>query len=166
VSPSRNITTRRTTKSRRAKTRRFALVAFATLAAGLVGIPSALGSAWLPWSPATTSVGTATVAEAKPLTTVPPDQPEKGMVHRGLKPAKKGSACVGEYEVVDTGRCSHGPDEVPAGLNVRTPVAPVAPAKPEPKLPATGAAAGPGESVVSSIASPVTSCVAVGGPLG
>ena len=125
---------------RRAKTRRVALVAAATMAAGLVGIPSALGSAWLPWSPTTSAVGTAAAAEAKPLTSVPADEPEKGMVHRGLKPGKKGSACVGEYEVVGTGRCSHGPDEVPAGLKVRTPVAPVAPAKPEPKLPATAKA--------------------------
>jgi hypothetical protein len=176
VSPSRRITKSRTTKSRipksripkspRAKTRRVALVAFATLAAGLVGIPSALGSAWLPWSPATTSVGTATAAEAKPLTSVPPDQPEKGMVHRGLKPGKKGSTCVGEYEVVGTGRCSHGPDEVPAGLNVRTPVAPVAPAKPEPKLPTTAKALVTADAIELKTDAPAAAAAPVVGPNG
>jgi Metallo-peptidase family M12B Reprolysin-like len=120
---------------RRRATRRVALLITGALALGLVGIPSALGSAWLPWSPAH-EVGTAAAADVQPLTSVPADQPDKGLVHRGLRPGKKGSACVGEYEVVGTGRCSHGPDEVPAGLKVKARVAPVAKAAPEPRLPA------------------------------
>jgi hypothetical protein len=163
VSPSRRITK---STSGRAKTRRVALIAFATLAAGLIGIPSALGSAWVPWSPGTTSVGTAAAAEAQPLTSVPPDEPDKGMVHRGLKPAKKGSPCVGEYEVVGTGRCSHGPDEVPAGLKVHTPVAAVAPAKPEPKLPATAKALVTPDAIELKTDAPAAAAAPVVGPNG
>jgi hypothetical protein len=107
-------------------------------ALALVGIPSALGSAWLPWSPAHDS-GTGASAEGPPLTSVPADQPDKGLVHAGLRPAKKGSPCVGEFEIVGTNRCSHGPDEVPAGLAVKTRTASIAPAAPEPKLPAQSA---------------------------
>jgi len=126
----------RVSPSRRNKpARRVALVATGALALSLVGIPSALGSAWLPWTPAH-QVGAAAAANVQPITSVPADEPDKGLVHRGLKPGRKGSPCVGEYEVVGTGRCSHGPDEVPPGLQVKTRVAAVAPARPEPKLPA------------------------------
>jgi Ricin-type beta-trefoil lectin domain-like/Metallo-peptidase family M12B Reprolysin-like len=104
-------------------------------AAALVGIPSALGSAWLPWSPAAHDVGAAATADIEPLHSVPADQPAKGLVHRGLQPGRKGTACAGEYDVVGTGRCSHGPDEVPAGLAVKRRAAPVAATRAEPTLP-------------------------------
>jgi hypothetical protein len=120
---------------RRRPARRVALVATVAAALALVGIPSALGSSWLPWSPSS-DIGTAASADVRPLTSVPADQPDKGLVHRGLRPAKKGSPCVGEFEIVGTSRCTHGPDEVPAGLAVKSRIAPVAPAAPEPKLPA------------------------------
>jgi hypothetical protein len=120
---------------RRTSTRRVALIASGALALALVGVPSALGSAWLPWS-AAHQVGAAASADITPLTSVPADEPAKGLIHRGLKPAKKGSPCVGVYEVVGTGRCSHGPDAAPAGLDVKAAIAPIAPARPEPKLPA------------------------------
>jgi hypothetical protein len=120
-----------TPSPRRRATRRLTLVVAATAAVALVGVPSALGSAWLPWSSAS-SVGSAATAEATPIKDVPADEPDKGLVHRGLKPAKKGSDCVGLYEVVATGGCSHGPDQVPPGLNVKTDVKPItAPAKAE-----------------------------------
>ncbi len=119
---------------RRRPARRVALVATVAAALALVGIPSALGSSWLPWSPAH-DIGTAAAADVQPLTSVPADQPGKGLIHRGLRPAKKGSACVGEFEIVGTSRCTHGPDEVPAGLAVKSRTAPIAPAAPEPQLP-------------------------------
>jgi hypothetical protein len=129
-----------TPSPRRRATRRLTLAVAATAAVALVGVPSALGSAWLPWSPAS-SVGSAATAEATPIKNVPADEPDKGLVHRGLKPAKKGSACVGLYEVVATGACSHGPDQVPAGLKVKSDVKPItAPAKAQ-ELPALVAVA-------------------------
>ena len=131
------------TSRRRRTTRRVALLAAGALALAAVGIPSALGSAWLPWSPAD-QIG---AADVTPLTSVPPDQPDKGLIHRGLRPGKKGSACVGEFEVVGTGRCSHGPDEVPAGLQVKTRVAPVAKAAREPTLPTRVATVRSGDQI-------------------
>jgi Ricin-type beta-trefoil lectin domain-like len=127
----------------RPKARRAAFVAAAALVAALVAVPSALGSAWLPWTPAAHEVGA-----AQPLKAVPPDDPARGMVHRGLAVARKGSACVGEFEVVGTGRCSHGPDEAPPGLSVKRPVAPVAPPAPAAKLPARAAAAAPADTAI------------------
>jgi fibronectin type III domain protein len=109
------------------------MVALGALTLGLVvGIPSALGSGWqLPLA------GAGTVAAAEPtlLTSVPADQPAKGLVHGGLAPGRKGTPCAGQYEIVGTDRCSHGPDEAPAGLSVKTRVAPVAAARPEPVVP-------------------------------
>jgi hypothetical protein len=103
-------------------------------AVALVGVPSALGSAWLPWSPAAES---STVGEAAtaPIEKVPADDPARGLVHTGLKPGKKGTVCVGEYQIEGTDTCSHGPDEVPSGLNVKKDVAPIAPAARAPELP-------------------------------
>jgi hypothetical protein len=120
--------------TRRRAIRRVTLVVAATVAAALVGIPSALGSAWLPWSPAPKAVGLA--AEVQPLADVPADEPAKGLVHRGLKVAKKGSRCVGQYEVVGSDECSHGPDAAPPGLNVKSDPKPIAAVKAEPTLPA------------------------------
>jgi hypothetical protein len=104
---------------RRRPLRRVALIATGVLAVGLVGVPSALGSAWL--LPSTSSHGERTVAvsEPEPLTSVPADDPGEGLVHKGLRPGGKGTSCAGEYEVIGTGRCSHGPDEAPPGLSVK-----------------------------------------------
>ena len=126
--------------------RRVALLVTGTLVLGTVGLPSALGSTWLPWSPAD-QIGAAATAEVTPLTSVPPDQPDKGLVHGGLRPGTKGSACVGEFEVVGTERCTHGPDEVPAGLDVNTRVAPVAKAV---SAPAGAGAAAAGAALVGA----------------
>ncbi len=122
----------------RRRARRITLLVAAVAAVALVGVPSALGSAWLPWSPAAES---STVGEAAtaPITKVPADDPARGLVHTGLKPGKKGTACVGEYQIEGTDTCSHGPDEVPTGLNVKKDVAPIAPAARAPELPPAAA---------------------------
>jgi Ricin-type beta-trefoil lectin domain-like/Metallo-peptidase family M12B Reprolysin-like len=125
------------------------LLAFALLA-GLVGVPSALASAWLPWSPLASSVQRDEAKGEDPLITeVPADDPAKGLVHRGLSPARKGSSCAGEFEIIGTERCSHGPDAPPPGLDVKVDVKPVAAAAPVPKLRRFDAAAVPADVVVA-----------------
>ena len=54
----------------------------------------------------------------------PADQPEKGLVYRGLKPAT-GGACLGGFEVDGvSGLCTHGPDAAPPGFDPAVPVSP------------------------------------------
>ncbi|MGW4941876.1 fibronectin type III domain-containing protein [Actinoplanes sp. NPDC004185] len=120
---------------RRRPLRRVALIATGVLAVGLVGIPSALGSAWLLPSASSPGERTVAVSEPEPLTSVPADDPGEGLVHKGLRPGGKGTSCAGEYEVIGTGRCSHGPDEAPPGLSVKKRVQPVAAVRKESKLP-------------------------------
>ena len=63
--------------------------------------------------------GWATSAGAAP----PSDDPGRGVVHRGLRPASAGGPCKTEFELVTAhgGRrgCSHGPDPAPEGVDVR-----------------------------------------------
>jgi hypothetical protein len=54
----------------------------------------------------------------EPIKTTPPDNRALGLVYAGLTAAKKGSPCVGAYEVTQHDQCSHGPDEPPKGLDV------------------------------------------------
>ncbi|WP_250036919.1 RICIN domain-containing protein [Paractinoplanes maris] len=74
------------------------------------------------------------------LSSVPADKPEQGLVYDGLKPAKAGTLCAGSYEL-DQQNCTHGPDEAPAGLEVRRDVAPVTAKSPEPRPPVLESAA-------------------------
>ncbi len=54
---------------------------------------------------------------------LPEDHPERGLVYRGLRPARADGPCRGHgYEVADTRgetSCTHGPDVAPAGVDVR-----------------------------------------------
>lgn len=103
------------------------------LGAGVLAVPTALGSAWAPWSDPVSTSGFGPGAD--PIKAVPADDPAAGLVYRGLTAAKKGSPCAGGYEVGDRNTCSHGPDAAPPGLSVAGDVAPIAPAAPAPKLP-------------------------------
>ncbi len=121
---------------RRRSARRIAYLVSGALIVGLVGLPTVLGSAWqLPGLPGRDAERVA-VADPDLITVVPADQVGKGLVHRGLKPGRKGTACAGEYEIVGTDRCTHGPDAAPPGLSAKKPVARVAAARPEPVVPA------------------------------
>lgn len=118
----------------RRRSRRIIIAVTALAAVAFAGVPSALGMAWQPWGGAGNSaVGPA--ASVNVITKVPADDRARGLVHSGLKPGKKGELCAGEYQVVGTGNCSHGPDEPPAGLDVRTDVAPIARTAAAPELP-------------------------------
>jgi len=51
----------------------------------------------------------------------PTDDPARGLVYRGLRPATDGP-CVGGFEIVGLpSQCTHGPDPAPAGMDVRRP---------------------------------------------
>ncbi|MFE6054374.1 RICIN domain-containing protein [Kitasatospora sp. NPDC056446] len=75
-----------------------------------------------------------------PLTAIPKDQPERGLVYAGLS-LPSGDRCAGTLEVTGSSQCSHGPDVPPKGVDIRQDVAPVAaPAVAAPVLtPAPGA---------------------------
>lgn len=120
----------------RRRTRRIIVSVTAVAAVALAGVPSALGSAWAPWSQAekTTAVGDSVAVIKK----APADDPARGLVHAGLKPGKKGEPCAGEYRIEGTDNCSHGPDEPPAGLDVKKDVPPIARAAAAPTLPSSG----------------------------
>ncbi|MCW6008289.1 RICIN domain-containing protein [Micromonospora sp. CPCC 205371] len=116
------------------------------LGAGVLAVPSALGSAWAPWNDPVSTSGFGPGAD--PIEDVPADDPAAGLVYRGLTAAKKGSPCAGGYEVGDRNTCSHGPDAAPPGLSVAGKVAPIAPAAPAPKLPQRDSAAPSEKDVV------------------
>jgi hypothetical protein len=120
----------------RRRTRRLIIIGTVVAAVAFAGIPSALGMAWQPWGGGDDSaVGDA--ASVGLITKVPGDDRARGLVHSGLKPGKKGELCAGEYRVEGTESCSHGPDEPPAGLDVKKDVAPVARTVSAPKLTST-----------------------------
>ena len=109
-------------RTRRRSGRRALLVVVAVLGLSLVAVPSALSGSWNPWADPGGDSGLGTA----PVTAVPGDEPARGLVYKGLRPARKGSTCVGGYETADAGTCSHGPDAAPPGLDVKKDVAPVA----------------------------------------
>lgn len=73
--------------------------------------------------------GVSEVAVAPPAAAqVPPDEPDRGLIYTGLRPAAPDSACRGAYEVLSSLpvpadrlriRCTHGPDPVPVDVDPR-----------------------------------------------
>ena len=43
----------------------------------------------------------------------------RGQVYNGLRPAAVNEACRGQFALVSTGECTHGPDPAPTGIDVR-----------------------------------------------
>ena len=117
--------------------RRATIALVAAFGVTLVGVPSALSAAWQPWA----DPGGDSGLGKSPITKVPADEPERGLVYSGLKAAKKGTPCVGGYETADRNTCSHGPDAAPPGLDPATDVKPIAAPAAKPKLPARDEAA-------------------------
>lgn len=56
--------------------------------------------------------------EPEPITEVPKDEPAKGLVYKGLKPAPKDDTCEGVYRTA-SGHCTHGPDAPPPGVDIK-----------------------------------------------
>jgi hypothetical protein len=73
--------------------------------------------------------GVTAVAVAPPaIAQVPPDDAARGLVYSGLRRAGADSPCRGGYEIVSRRResgdprrrgCTHGPDPIPAGVDLR-----------------------------------------------
>ncbi|MCH0538911.1 RICIN domain-containing protein [Streptomyces sp. MUM 203J] len=93
----------------------------------------------------------------EPITEKPKEEPDKGLVFEGLKPAPKDDKCEGVYRT-DSGHCTHGPDSPPPGVDIKkdTPPAvkaslpegepgkpPASDAKPSSAPPSSGADSGP-----------------------
>jgi hypothetical protein len=113
-----------------ARTPTHRLLPFA-LGLGLVGIgalagPSVVGNGW--------DGSDSKDRERITYAALPADAPEQGLVYDGLHPAAAGSLCAGSYSLDDE-TCTHGPEAAPAGLRVRTDVAPVTAKAPEPIAP-------------------------------
>ncbi|MCU1352495.1 MAG: Ricin lectin, partial [Acidimicrobiales bacterium] len=57
--------------------------------------------------------------------TIGPDDPRRGMIYAGLRPGAAGGPCAGLLQTAD-GACTHGPDDLSHGHDVRTYRAPLA----------------------------------------
>ncbi|MEV6208953.1 RICIN domain-containing protein [Kitasatospora sp. NPDC051914] len=84
--------------------------------------------------------------EPTPVTSIPKDDPARGLVYGGLVPAASGERCVGSYKVNDEGLCSHGPDAPPKGIDVHKDTAPAVATTAKPADLAPAAAAAPPSS--------------------
>jgi hypothetical protein len=63
------------------------------------------------------SPGATPTPSIRPVLTLPPNQPERGLIYDGLEPAAEGP-CSGGYRVRQTNRCTHGPDPAPRGVDI------------------------------------------------
>ncbi|WP_234443802.1 RICIN domain-containing protein [Streptomyces sp. NRRL B-24484] len=90
-----------------------------------------------------------------PVTSIPKDDPTRGMVYGGLVPAASGDKCVGVYKVNDQGLCTHGPDAPPRGVDVHKSTAPVVATTEKPADLTPTAAAAPSAADLLSDAPPV-----------
>ncbi|GHF67398.1 hypothetical protein GCM10010218_56100 [Streptomyces mashuensis] len=59
-----------------------------------------------------------------PVARIPSEDRAHGMVYRGLSPAPKGDRCAGVLRTAD-GRCTHGPDKPPKGVDIAKDTSPV-----------------------------------------
>ncbi|MFI2074248.1 MULTISPECIES: RICIN domain-containing protein [Streptomyces] len=60
-----------------------------------------------------------------PVTRIPGEDRTRGLVYKGLEPAPKGDRCVGVLRTAD-GRCTHGPDKPPKGVDITKDTPPAA----------------------------------------
>ncbi|MEV4440654.1 RICIN domain-containing protein [Streptomyces sp. NPDC049577] len=61
----------------------------------------------------------------EPVARIPGDDRAHGMVYAGLRAAPKGDRCTGVLKTAD-GRCTHGPDKPPKGVDITKDTRPVA----------------------------------------
>ncbi|MEV4925864.1 RICIN domain-containing protein [Streptomyces roseoverticillatus] len=60
----------------------------------------------------------------EPVSRIPDDDRPRGLVYKGLAPAPKGDRCAGVLRTAD-GRCTHGPDKPPRGVDIAKDTPPV-----------------------------------------
>lgn len=95
---------------------------------------AARGLSWLLFLPLAAVLigvgGMALVQNHLSKSVIPPDQPEAGLSWSGLAPTKGSSECRKLYAIVQEDGtpigCTHGPDQAPAGVDVRKSVQPLA----------------------------------------
>ncbi|WP_260610537.1 RICIN domain-containing protein [Streptomyces sp. WAC06614] len=80
--------------------------------------------------------------DPEPLSSVPSNDPPRGMIYDGLKAAPKGDRCAGVYST-ETGLCTHGPDAPPSGVDIKKDTQPAVKAVAEAADPAKPAAEDP-----------------------
>ncbi|WP_405010334.1 RICIN domain-containing protein [Kitasatospora sp. NBC_01539] len=143
--------------SHRRRSRRGLMFTATAVTAGLIVGAVTIGSVMEGEKPVRTSADTALVQEVElspaagplhkddpaPVTSIPKDDPARGLVYGGLVPAAGGDRCVGVYKVDDNGLCTHGPDAPPKGVDVHKDTAPVVAAAARPADPAASAAVAP-----------------------
>ncbi|MEU4213247.1 RICIN domain-containing protein [Streptomyces sp. NPDC026206] len=61
----------------------------------------------------------------EPVTRIPDDDRARGLVYKGLSPAPKDDRCAGVLRTAD-GRCTHGPDKPPKGVDITKDTPPAA----------------------------------------
>lgn len=83
-------------------------------------------------------------ASPQALDDVPPDEPRKGMVYKGLEAAPEDSSCVGGFEVEGVKQCTHGPDSPPKGVDITKDTPPAVKAAVVSSIPKAGAGTAPG----------------------
>ncbi|MCM2417093.1 RICIN domain-containing protein [Streptomyces sp. RKAG293] len=83
-------------------------------------------------------------ASPQALDDVPPDEPRKGMVYKGLEAAPEDSSCVGGFEVEGVKQCTHGPDSPPKGVDITKDTPPAVKAAVVSSIPEAGAGKAPG----------------------
>ncbi|MFG2148858.1 RICIN domain-containing protein [Streptomyces sp. NPDC048696] len=71
-----------------------------------------------------------------PVTRIPKDDRPHGIVYKGLAPAPKGDRCAGVLRTAD-GRCTHGPDKPPRGVDIAKDTQPVAKTRDTADMPGT-----------------------------
>lgn len=104
--------------SHSAASSRGGILAIGVICAGVL-MSGALGVSPVDAAPTATAKGRP-VADVR----LPADNPEKGVVHKGLTPGRPDGPCAGLLELNGGGssaRCTHGPDAAPPGVDVRRP---------------------------------------------
>ncbi|MFC7180444.1 hypothetical protein ACFQMG_12855, partial [Kitasatospora paranensis] len=146
---------RRSRKAHRRRNRRGLLFTTAVVTAGLLVGGVAIGTVVEGGLPGRTSADAAVVQEADlspaagplhkdaptPVTSIPKNDPARGLIYNGLVPAAKGDRCVGVFKADDKGLCTHGPDAPPKGVDVHKSAPPAVAAGGAPAAPTAAATA-------------------------
>jgi hypothetical protein len=155
--------------SHRRRNRRGLLFTTAVVTAGLLVGGVAIGTVVEGGLPGRTSADAAVAQEVDltpaagplhkdaptPVTSIPKNDPARGLVYNGLVPAAKGDRCVGVFKADDKGLCTHGPDAPPKGVDVHKSTPPAVAADATPAVPTAAADTAPSAADLLQDAAPV-----------